>query len=154
MLDLKKNRALGVFADELVYLEACLTTDPATEHVAEEVSDELVALDKVLKAERDIHRKGVLNRAQVKMKFQLAEAWIREVYAASLFEVMQDRKDQRYQNLFKYEQSSLLRMTAKSQLEEVLRMTSILKLSIYEDGFRDTQIAKLDKALAEINGII
>lgn len=154
MNDIPKERALGVFVDELVYLEACLAADPETEHVVQEVSKELALLDQKLQDERDIHRQGVLNRAKVKMKLQRAEDYIRDVYAATLFEVRQDRKDTIYQKLFKYDQASVLRMAPQAQLQEVMRMKNVLALAIYEDDFRDAQNEVLDKAIAEINGAL
>ncbi len=154
MNDIQKERSLSLFADELVYLNSCLTADAGTRHLADDVSDELETLDEMLQAERDIHRKVVLNRAQVKIRIRLAESYIRDVYAAGLFEVRQDRKNPLYQKLFKYDQVSVLRLNAKAQMEEMLRMKSVLKLTIYEDDFRDTLHETLDKALVEINGAI
>lgn len=150
------DRSMDVFWKELFYVKARLKSSPKTEGLVPMVDGLLVLQEDLFRADREVQGELLESQALAQSVEDMMQAETIALYLLALTEVQKNKKDPRYEKLIKLKESVFLRMGFSSQREEIMRMKSVLKQSIYDDGdFRtrafeilDRMVAGLDKAMA------
>lgn len=149
-----ERQPLDVYMVELVFLEARLSVDAKVRHLIPGVQAHLDTYENIVGVEQKIRRGEIIQQANAKTADVKMEDAFRALYVATLYEVKNNKKDRRFVNLVQMNVSSFSRLNFASQKAECLRMKSALKLTIYEDAFRDSQNAFLDQILLEIEAAV
>ncbi len=147
----EQSKSLESFWEELIYLEARLMADAKARHLAPRVVAHLATYDEILGVEKNVRREEVTSRARSKTVEDEIEGSFRELSVAALYDVKNDKKDRRYENLIHMNVTSFGRLSLAAQQAECHRMKSALKLTIYDDAFRDAQNELLDRILLHID---
>lgn len=147
---IQRSVALPHYWKELIFLVARLKTEAKTQHLAPAVETYLATYSEIMQAEQDVEFQEAMGRAQIKTSEVRIEKGLRKFYSATLHDVNQNRKDQRYKLLFKKTLNQILRMSLSARQKEIVQMKDVLELTHYSDEFRNDQIVVLDEILSEI----
>lgn len=140
--------SLGVFWEDLVFLEASLLAVPETAGLAVTVTAHLAELEKVGALDKNSMRELVQARARASVVDAALDEGVRDVQSDLLHLVRQDRKDRRYVVVFKTGLRKAIRTTSLSkQIAEVERIRAAMELPVYTDDFRDAQVGALEQHL-------
>lgn len=146
------GRPLDVFWGELFYLNARLKSNPKTVGLALPVEEQLATYDDLLREDRSVRGMVIMSEVQAKAAEDNIKSEVLDLYMLVLAEVKKNRKDERYTKLIKVNESVFVRYNFSAKKEEVMRMKSVLKQTIYDDAFRDRVLVILDRILSEVEG--
>lgn len=146
------DRPLDTFWEDLFYLNARLKSNPKVVGLAVLVEEQLATYDDLLREDRSVRGMVIMSQAQAKAAEDNIKSEVLDLYMLVLAEVKKNRKDERYTKLIKVNESVFVRYSFSAKKEEVMRMKSVLKQTIYDDAFRDRVLVILDRILSEIEG--
>ncbi len=148
MYMLGDGSSLAVYWEDLAFVEASLLAVPETVGLALAVTAHLAELEGIEVRDKASMRALVQARARASVTDVVLDDGVRDVQSDLLNLVRQDRKDRRYEAVFKKGLTTTIRTTALSkQIVEVDRIVGVLELPIYEDDFRDKQVGILEPLL-------
>lgn len=148
------KRALHVFWEELFYLKARLQCHPKTAGLVGPVEDQLASFEDILHAEREMKGAVFMMKALAEASREAIKEDISLLYLLALSYVRKDKTDDCYAKLIKIHESTLLRYSFEVQKAEFMRMTSVLRQTIYEDGFRDEANEVLERLLSTVDAAL
>lgn len=154
MYALGEKATLENYWADIVFVNARLIAEPSVKHLAVKLEPHLTNYDDMASADREIRRRKILLRAQKATAVVRVEGHADEVYAATLYEVKNKKRDARFKDLCTMSMSSFRKLTLSAQKEEFIQMKMVLKKPQYSDSFRDAQNRVIDQAIAEIDIIL
>src|SRR5690554_985022 len=144
------GRPLDTYWGELFYLNARLKSNPKTVGLALPVEEQLATFDDLSREDRSVQGLVIMSEVQAKAAEDNIKDDVLDLYMLVLAEVKKNRKDERYTKLIKVNESAFVRYNFGAKKEEVMRMKSVLKQTIYDDAFRDRVLVILDRVLSEV----
>ena len=148
MYMLGDKSSLSVYWEDMMFVEASLLAVPETVGLALSVTAHLAGLEGIEARDKASMRGLVQARARASVVDAVLDDGVRDVQSDLLNLVRQDRKDRRYEGMFKKGLGKAIATTSLlKQIVEVERIVGALDLPVYEDNFRDKQVGYLEPLL-------
>lgn len=148
MYNVNLTSSLAVYWEDLVFVEASLLAVPEAAGLAGPVTAHLAALEDVEGRDKQSMRELVQARARASVMDAALDDGVRDVQSNLLNLVRQDRKDRRYEAMFKKGLSQAVGTSSlPKQIVEVERIKKALELPFYGDAFREEQTDFLEPLL-------
>lgn len=148
MRQLALSRSILVFWQDLVFLEAALSADDATQDLATLLTPVLNEFSQVLQLDLDTRRTVLRASARAYVADASIDDGVRGLFSAVLALVGQDRKRPEFTTLFSSHIGDVVRHALKRQVEVTVALVDKLTLKLFPADLQTAQTTSLNSLVA------
>ncbi|HRI68310.1 MAG TPA: hypothetical protein PK156_28970 [Polyangium sp.] len=141
------SRTILFFWGDLVFHEAALLAEPEVQHLAPPVTHVLTQFESILKLDLDSRRDVLKTFARASIADKNLDGGIRDLHAATLFLVKQDRTRDEFKSLFSEHIGQVVRFALKRQVEVAEDLVQKLGMKLYGDEFKTPHTTALQSLI-------